>query len=379
MVGAPVLFRVVRVLGFGTYDALVHPRIGVLLEGLRAHGDEVGEVNAPLGLDTAARVAMLRQPWRLPVLAWRLLRRWTRLTSGARRAGPADVVIVGYLGHFDVLLARRLFRRTPIVLDHLVGAGDTARDRGETGGIRIRLLGLVDAAALRAADVVAVDTEEHRRLLPPEQRSKGVVVPVGAPDWWFRRSAPQPRSGSLLVLFFGLFTPLQGTAVIGAALGLLADEAGVEAVLVGTGQEYAAARAAAAANRRVTWIDWVPPGELPSLAVASHVCLGIFGTTPKALRVVPNKAYQAAAAGCAILTSDTPPQRRALGDAAVYVPPGDPAALAATLRALAADRDRLAMQRAAAAALADAAFRPAAVVRPLRDRLAELLPQGAAR
>jgi glycosyltransferase involved in cell wall biosynthesis len=41
--------------------------------------------------------------------------------------------------------------------------------------------------------------------------------------------------------------------------------------------------------------------------------------------------FQGAAAGCAIVTSDIPPQRRALGDAALLVPPGDPAALAAAL------------------------------------------------
>ena len=54
--------------------------------------------------------------------------------------------------------------------------------------------------------------------------------------------------------------------------------------------------------------------------------------------MVPNKVFQGAAAGCAVVTSDTAPQRRVLGDAAVLVPPGDPAALAEALRSLAADR-----------------------------------------
>ena len=44
--------------------------------------------------------------------------------------------------------------------------------------------------------------------------------------------------------------------------------------------------------------------------VASHdVCLGIFGDTDKALSVVPTKVYQGAAAGCAVVTSDTAPHR----------------------------------------------------------------------
>ena len=72
--------------------------------------------------------------------------------------------------------------------------------------------------------------------------------------------------------------------------------------------------------------------------MAAHdVGLGIFGTTAKALTVVPTKVFQAAAAGCAVVTSDTAPQRDSLRDAAVFVPPGDAAALASALVALAAD------------------------------------------
>jgi len=53
----------VKILAFGTYDVRTHPRIGVLVEGLRAHGDEVTEVNVPLGIDTAGRVAKFQQKY----------------------------------------------------------------------------------------------------------------------------------------------------------------------------------------------------------------------------------------------------------------------------------------------------------------------------
>ena len=87
---------------------------------------------------------------------------------------------------------------------------------------------------------------------------------------------------------------------------------------------------------------------------------------------MPNKVYQGAAAGCAIVTSDTKPQRRALGDAALYVPPGDADALADALRGLARRPDELAAYRAAAHARADEAFRPEVVVAPLLERLGEI-------
>jgi glycosyltransferase involved in cell wall biosynthesis len=104
--------------------------------------------------------------------------------------------------------------------------------------------------------------------------------------------------------------------------------------------------------------------------VASHdVCLGIFGTGDKALRVVPNKVFQGAAAGCAIVTSDTAPQRRALAEAAILVPPGDPDALAAALLRLATGRAELIRLRQQAHQLAQQQFAPEQIVAPLAHQL----------
>ena len=156
--------------------------------------------------------------------------------------------------------------------------------------------------------------------------------------------------------------------MIGAALARLAG-APVEVTMVGRGQDEAETRQAAAANQSVRWLDWVPSAELPALVAAHDVCLGIFGTGDKALRVVPNKVFQGAAAGCAVVTSDTAPQRRVLGDAAVLVPPGDADALADALLRLADDREALLKLRHAASSLAAERFTPEQVVRPLTDRL----------
>jgi glycosyltransferase involved in cell wall biosynthesis len=360
-----------RVLLFGTYDTSTHPRVATIAEGLRARGADVAECNAPLGLDTAARVDMLAHPWRAPALAARLAQRWATLAAAVRRTPAPDAVIVGYLGHFDVHLARILFRRVPVVLDHLVGASDTARDRRLDGGPRQILLRMIDSAALKAADIVVVDTDEHLAALPPRHRARAIVIPVGAPAAWYEAAPPTPSEppGPLRVVFYGLYTPLQGTPVIGAALSQIAG-APVEVTMVGSGQDQAEARAAAAANRAVRWLDWVPAADLPALVAGHDVCLGIFGTGDKALRVVPNKVFQGAAAGCAIVTSDTAPQRRALGDAAVLVAPGDPGALAAALLRLADDRAELARLRDQAHTLARQRFAPGQIVAPLAAKLA---------
>jgi glycosyltransferase involved in cell wall biosynthesis len=367
-----------RVLGFGTYDVERHPRVGILLDGLRAHGHDVTEANVPLGITTADRIAMVNRPWLAYRLVLRLLRCWSQLVAAAVKArhrnGPIDAVVVGYLGQFDVLLARMLFPRTLIVLDQLVFGADTAADRGlgSAGGWRRRLLRALDTAAVRAADLVVVDTVEHLELLPARRRATGVVVAVGAPAPWLRAGAHRTGSstpGPLRVIFFGLFTPLQGAEVIAAALAALADRPDIEVTMIGDGQQRARARELAAANPTVRWVDWVAAGKLPDLVAGFDVCLGIFGSGAKARRVVPNKVYQGAAVGAAIVTSDTEPQRRCLGPAARYVPTGDADALAAALRQLADDRAEVARLGAAVRALAVESFTAAAVVTPLLERI----------
>ena len=186
------------------------------------------------------------------------------------------------------------------------------------------------------------------------------------------------------VVFFGLFTPLQGAPVIGRALARLATTTAAPAIqvtMIGTGQDLAQTRelageaAAGSSTDWIEWIDWVEAADLPAVVARHDVCLGIFGTGPKALRVVPNKVFQGAAAGCAIVTSDTDPQARVLGVAAILVPPGDDAALADVLLGLAADPSRLSAARAAAHRLAAASFTPAAVTAPLHERLLAVVPR----
>lgn len=353
-----------RVLFFGTYDASVYPRIAVLEEGFRAHGDEVVTCNEPLRLPTGLRVRMLHKPWLAYALLWELVRCWALLVWRARKVGHADVIVVGYMGQFDVHLARLLWPRVPIVLDHLVPAGEAAVDRKCKSQTVISLLRLLDWAATRTADVVCVDTQEHLALAG---RSGGVVAPVGASEAWF--SAPREHSAPpLRVVFFGSFTPLQGAPVIGAAAKLL-EATNIAFTIVGRGQDWEAARTSAAGATNVNWVEWIEPDKLPGVVAEHDVCLGIFGTGLKALSVVPTKVFQGAAAGAAIVTSDSQPQRATFGDAAVFVAPGDPHALARTLAALAGDRKRVELLRRAAFEKATMSFRSTSVVEPLTARL----------
>ncbi|SDD82151.1 Glycosyltransferase involved in cell wall bisynthesis [Sanguibacter gelidistatuariae] len=325
------------IFAFGTYEAARHPRIGILIDGLRVHGYDVAELNHPLGISTAERVRMLKEPWRLPVLAWRLLKSWSLLGRDVRalkrRGLRPSAVVVGYMGHFDVLLARVLFRGVPIVLDHLLFAGDTARDRG-TGGLKAFVLSALDRTALRCASIALVDTEEHLQMLP--QGTRGVVVPVGARAEWFDAATEASTDDGLSIVFFGMFTPLQGAAIIAEALEVVLQSAAqLHVTMIGSGQDSAEVHRRLDRFAAVTWHSWVDPHELPSIVAAHDLCLGIFADTPKAMRVVPNKVYEGIAAGCAVITSDTAPQRRTVGDIVALVPAADPQALAREITRLA--------------------------------------------
>ena len=91
----------------------------------------------------------------------------------------------------------------------------------------------------------------------------------------------------------------------------------------------------------VDWVHWVDYERLPAELHRAGCALGIFGTSDKAARVIPNKAFQALACGTPLVTADTPAARELLvdGESAVLVPPGDPNALAFALRRLAEDSE----------------------------------------
>lgn len=368
-----------RITFFGTFDEHQHPRVRVLREGLTQLGHEVDVVNVPLGLDTASRVRLAAQPWRMPLLALRLIATWTRLLWLSRRTRRPDVVVVGYMGHLDVHLARLRWPRSHVVVDHMISLADTVRDRGIDRGLVARLLGLVDRAATRQADTVLLDTIAQLDELPTTHRDKALVVPVGAPKEWFdvadpdldTADVPPPEQVAatepVRVVFFGLYTPLQGAPTIGEAIAKVGSD-NVRWTMIGDGQDRAATEAAAG-DTAVTWLDWVKYDDLPGLVAEHDVCLGIFDTGSKARRVVPNKVFQGAAAGCAVVTSDTAPQRDALGDAAVYVAPGDAAALARAITDLAENRVELWRLRRAAHKTAVACFTPAAALSGLSSTL----------
>ena len=268
-----------------------------------------------------------------PARALRLATAETRLF--ARRPHGFESFIVGYPGHLDLPAARRAARGRPVVFNPLVSLADTLvgdRGRFRQGSLAARVLERIDRHAFRSANLVVADTAAHARFLSQlAGRSDIEVCFVGAEERLFQPGW-QPRA-PFTALFVGKLIPLQGVETILAAARAAPE---IPFRVVGSGQLESLLAERGANVEHVPWVEY---DRLPDELRAAGCALGIFGTTPKALRVIPNKAFQALACGAPLITADTPAARELLTNEhdALLVRHGDPAALAGAIRRLAGD------------------------------------------
>jgi glycosyltransferase involved in cell wall biosynthesis len=314
----------VKVVYFGTYDRAA-PRNTQVMSCLRGAGVEVVERHRQVWGVQNWSVGVRQLP--------RVLRAERSLARDEER--EADVVVVGYPGHFDLRAARRIARGRPIVFNPLVSLHDTLvgdRQRFRPWSPTARLLRAVDSSAFRAADLVVADTEAHaaffRQSFGLDEQRVDVAL-VGAEEALFRPGWQPPAP--FHALFVGKLIPLHGLEVILAAAALAPE---IPFRIVGDGQ------LAPLLDRRpanVEHVDWIPYPDLPAEYQRAGCALGIFDTGDKASRVIPNKVFQALACARPVITADTPAARELLTDGAdaLLVPPGDPDALARAVRGVA--------------------------------------------
>jgi glycosyltransferase involved in cell wall biosynthesis len=350
----------VRICFFGTYTVGAgYPVNRVLLQGLSRAGHEVQSCRAEAWGPFVHRALSTSNPFRLLILAARLVRAWISLWRQFRRLPiTPDWIVVGYPGFLDVHLARWLARGRPVALVSFISLYDTIvadRQRVRASSWLARLVHLLDRSAFQAAQVVLVDTEEQGRYYAELFGLEGqrfLRSFVGEDDGEFPFHAPKVRQTEpLKVLFFGTYVPLHGIETIIDAAHELRNDHDITVCLIGNGQMFSKLRERAKQlDLQTTFIsDWVAPDELVRHIKAAHVCLGVFGTTAKAARVIPYKVFDAAAVGRAIVTRDSPAIREIFtdGESALLCDAGDSGGLAAALRRLRDDDDlRLSLAQA---------------------------------
>lgn len=107
-------------------------------------------------------------------------------------------------------------------------------------------------------------------------------------------------------LFYGQFIPLHGIPVIIEAARIIEGHP-AEIIIIGRGQESGKVKKMLdeVALTCIRWIPWVEYQVLSHFIQSADVCLGIFGDSAKAGRVIPNKVYQILHSGKPLITRDS--------------------------------------------------------------------------
>ncbi len=231
----------------------------------------------------------------------------------------------------------------PLVFDPLISAWDKVvfeRQKFAENSSRSRRLLAWESSLFARADLVIADTEPHGRFFIDKlgaPRNRTCVIPVGAEESLFKQQlqTAAPADCPAEILFYGSFIDLQAPSVIVEAARQVS---GARWTLLGSGPLRHLCEQKSRGCEHIRFEDWLPYQELPERIGRADLLLGIFGTSAKAARVIPNKAYQALACGRPLVTRESAAYPAQLGrnmeNGITFIPPADPEALAASVRSL---------------------------------------------
>lgn len=255
-----------------------------------------------------------------------------------------DLILVGFCGNHLVYLVR-LLTKQPLILDAFLSVYETLvyeRRRLRPGSIAAKVLRHLERKSCLLADRVLLDTNAHIDYfvdaldLPYSllRRLPASCGEIGLPD-------PEPRnSDPPLVHFHGEFQRLHGADTIVRAAALLP---GIRFRLIGKGPEWKECRALAAELdlRNLEFLAPVSYDRLCGYIREADICLGIFGDTPKANMVIPNKVYEYLALAKPVVTRKSEAVEELFQDGSdmLLCAPADPGDLAEKIGVLLGDQD----------------------------------------
>ena len=279
-------------------------------------------------------------PLRMIVIAFKLLLSWMTF-----RLRKNEAIFVGFLAQ-PILPLVRLLYRGPIVSDAYFSLYDAMvndKQKVKAKSLTGRFCYWLDRFMLRHSELCFTDTQQHVDYL----RSFFKVPHANISRLWISAES-QPlknqktsfeetnaNSPTFHVFFWGGFIPLQGVDTIVRAASLLAQD-NVQFTIFGTGQTLAECQELQTelGVHNIDFKGWQSPHMITKQAQESHVALGIFGTTEKAARVIPNKAYEALAMGIPLITRRSPAASELLleDEHCLMVDSGSPQQLAEKIR-----------------------------------------------
>jgi glycosyltransferase involved in cell wall biosynthesis len=315
-------------------NALAYPRNQVLLRALReTFGElEIDEALSPEENSLALFFHILFHPFKGSRIffLWPSNSRWLPMLA-AKISGKRVI--------FDAFTS---------MYDSLVGDRKTVKPLS----VKALYLYLEDYLCCHLADVLVFDTRGHKEYFTKTFKinvSKPcVILPVTVDIDWIdaQPNRPSDQSQKTEILFYGSFIPLQGIDVILKAVAL-AKDLPVHFSIIGHGQTFNEMKALAERLNILGQTSFIPPvpySELISYIKSADLCLGIFGQTEKAKRVIPNKVLECAACGKPVVTGQNSEMAEYFqdGESIFFCPMDDPEGLANSIRRALENQSKLA-------------------------------------
>jgi glycosyltransferase involved in cell wall biosynthesis len=339
-----------RICYFGTYRAN-YARNRLMIDRLRDQNIEVTECHETLWSGIEDREQVASGGWKKPAFWWRLISTYALLLRQYLRVGSYDVMIVGYPGQPDMLLARILswIRRKPLVWDVLMSIYLIALERklDQRSPITTRLIRKLEHFACHLPDLLILDTQEYANWFQSTYHVAAErirLLPLGADDRVFKPSeAPHSTDDIFRCIYYGTFIPNHGVQTIIEAARLLIENQQIHFELIGRGPQYD--RIVSLAHKyelkNVSFAGWMETPALVSCLSGADIILGTFGKTPQALMTMQNKIYESMAMAKPVINGHSPVMESTLqqGETIYLCKREDPSALARAILTLYQDAD----------------------------------------
>lgn len=289
---------------FGDYDS-DYSRNAVIIKGLKQNNVEVLECHSNIRGRSFKKLLELYK-------------------NHKKIKGKYDLIIVGYSDSRVIVPLAKIISSKKIVWDAFYSLYDSwVMDRSlvQQRSLKAKYYWFLDWLNCKLSDRILLDTNEHIKYFINTfkiNKDKFLKVLVGslAVSQQELKAVADEENKKFKIFFYGKYIPLQGVEYIVRAAKILENEHDIEFDILGSGQESKTIEKLfeKLQIKNINFIDRVPYSELVNKMNKADICLGIFGKTSKARRVIPNKIYDAIALGKAVITSDTPAIRELFDD-----------------------------------------------------------------
>jgi glycosyltransferase involved in cell wall biosynthesis len=309
------------------------------------------------------------------------------LEARFKNISKPDLLWVPCFRQRDMAAAMRWARRysVPLVFDPLISAYDkqvNERHLLKVDSFRARRLLRQEMSIFQAADILVADTHAHADYFQSDFNVAAdnlFVVPVGAEEGLFSAIPTSEKSDVVEVLFYGTFIDLQGPRVIVEAAAVCKAQ-NVKWTMLGDGplRKDCEALALQKGLTNFSFEDWVDYKKLPVRIGQADILLGVFGTSGKASRVIPNKVYQSLACGRPVITRISSAYPKELSDinssGLVQIAPGSAEQLAEAVSHFAISSDKIATASLNARQTYESYFSSGAISSALQKILQQIHP-----